>query len=462
MTATLVLSPDVAREVDWAVRQPLETAGVLLARTVRTRSGELRLLGHAIRWVEDSAYLDRQDDRLAIASHGYVPALAEAERTGSVGLWVHTHPGEGANPMPSEADDRVDQEIADLFRLRTDSPYYGTLILSPRTRGFAFSGSIQHENEPHGHPIDRLWRLEEDWRLIRSVNSELPPISPIFDRNIRAFGELVQATLGDLRVAIVGCGGTGSAVAEQLVRLGVRHLTLIDADNLSRSNVTRVYGSTPASVGRPKPVVLEAHLKEIAPDLEVITVGGMLTLEQTARYLPDHDLVFGCTDDNAGRLVLSRFSTYFLTPVIDVGVLLSSDAEGTLVGIDGRITILTPGAACLVCRDRVDLGRAAAELMTPEARQRLADEGYAPALAGVEPAVVAFTTAVAAAAVNELLERLIGYGPTPRPTEVLLRLHEREISTNMSAPRQGHYCHPDSRKLGIGMTTPFLEQAWPA
>jgi hypothetical protein len=300
----------------------------------------------------------------------------------------------------------------------------------------------------------------DDWRLTRAVDSGLPEISPIFDRSIRAFGHMVQATLGDLRIAIVGCGGTGSAVSEQLVRLGVRHLTLIDADTLSASNVTRVYGSTPAVIGEFKADVLRDHLARIAPDLDVTVIRSMITTEATARSLVGHDLVFGCTDDNAGRLVLSRLSTYFLTPVIDVGVRLSSDAEGTLTGIDGRITTLTPGAACLICQGRIDVARAAAELMTPEQRNRLADEGYAPALPGVEPAVVAFTTAVAAAAINELLERLVGYGPKPRPSEVLLRLHEREISTNVSFPRERHYCHPDSGKWGIGPVSPFLEMAW--
>jgi hypothetical protein len=170
--------------------------------------------------------------------------------------------------------------------------------------------------------------------------------------------------------------------------------------------------------------------------------------------------VFGCTDDNAGRLVLSRVASYLLTPVIDVGVLLTSDTEDKLRGIDGRVTILSPGSACLVCRDRIDLARAAAELRTPEERRRLEDEGYAPALGRVEPAVVAFTTAVAAAAVNELLERFIGYGPQPRPSEILLRFHEREISTNSVPPRKGHYCDSDSGKLGM-IATPFLEQIWP-
>jgi molybdopterin/thiamine biosynthesis adenylyltransferase len=460
MITTLVLPDDIAADIDAAARQPLETAGVLVASCVDAPNGDLRLLGRKIFWVADDAYLERAADRLSIASQGYVGALSQAERLGALGLWFHTHPGEGARPVPSLADRQVDRDIADLFRLRTGSRFYGTLIVSPRTNDLAFSGALHTEGDAVT-PIDRLWRVGDGWRLSRAYDSTLPEISSIFDRNVRAFGAAIQGALGDLRVAIVGCGGTGSALAEQLVRLGVRHLILIDADTLTESNVTRVYGSTPADVGRSKAQMLRDYLVTIAPNLMCEAMDSMVTQEPTARQLSSRDLVFGCTDDNAGRLILSRVASFLMTPVIDVGVLLSSDMEGTLVGIDGRVTVLSPGAACLVCRDRIDLARAAAELRTPEERRRLEDEGYAPALGGVEPAVVAFTTAVAAAAVNELLERLIGYGPQPRPSEVLLRWHEREISTNTTLPRPGHYCDPASGKIGTGASAPFLEQVWP-
>ena len=178
--------------------------------------------------------------------------------------------------------------------------------------------------------------------------------------------------------------------------------------------------------------------------------------------LLDADVVFGCTDDNAGRLVLSRIATYLLTPVIDCGILLSSDDSGKVIGIDGRVTILAPGAACLVCRNRIDLQRAAAETLPPEEHSRLVEEGYAPALVGIEPAVVPFTTQVAAAAVAELLERLVHYGPQPVPTEILLRTHDREVSFNDQNPRDGHYCNVKAGKLGLGVTTQFLEQTWQA
>lgn len=460
MIASLVLPQAIAEECQSVAANSQETAGVMLASIAQAPNEDLRILARQMRWVAESAYSRRESNGLSIRSEGYVHALAEAEKLSAACIWVHTHPGEDASPERSENDRVVDRKIADPFRLRSGSPYYGALIFSPRPHGLTFTGHLQREG-CDAVQVDRLWQVGERWRLSRAFDSALPALSPIYDRNVRAFGAAVQQTLGELRVGVAGCGGTGSAVAEQLVRLGVRHLALFDPDELSESNLTRVYGSTQSDVGQPKVRVLKQHLLRISSDVHCETLQSMVTMESAARNLIACDLVFGCTDDNAGRLVLSRFATYLMTPVIDCGVLLSSDAAGRLTGINGRVTTLSPGQACLVCRDRIDLTRAGSELLTPEERVRREDEGYAPALARTEPAVVTFTTLVGATAVSELLERLIGYGPEPRPSEVLLRCHEREISTNVAAPRAGHYCHPSSCRLGLGVTQPFLEQTWP-
>jgi hypothetical protein len=417
-------------------------------------------LAREIIWVDDASYLRRESDQLSIRPEGYVGALARAEQIGAIPIWLHTHPGEEGIPQKSDADWQVDKDIADVFRIRSASTLYGSIIVSPRDGGIAFTGSIVSE-VGGSSTIDRIWQIGDQWRLTGVFDGTSPSFSTIFERSISAFGPAIQATLCSLDVAVVGCGGTGSAIAEQLVRLGVRNLRLFDSDTLTASNVTRVYGSTIADVGRNKVEILRGHLCAIAPDLKCEAINSMITREHTARELIACDLVFGCTDDNAGRLVLSRLATYLMVPVIDVGVLLSSDGAAKLSGIDARVTILSPGAACLVCRDRINLARAAAELMSPEERHRLQDEGYAPALGEVEPAVVAFTTAVAATAINELLERLIGYGERPSPSEILLRLHDREISFNNALPRGSHYCHSLSGKIGTGDTSPFLEQTWP-
>jgi molybdopterin/thiamine biosynthesis adenylyltransferase len=459
MSTTLVLPGDIASELEAATQNPLETAGVLLVSIVPVADGDIRLLGRRMRWVDDSAYFRREPDGLSIASGGYVHALGQAEQLGATAVWVHTHPGLEALPLPSRHDHVVDRQLAEVFRLRAGCSHYGSLILSPRESGFAFSGFLEPENGA-ARRLDRVWIVGDRFRLTQSFDSARQTLSPIFQRNVAAFGHAIQQTLANLKVGIVGCGGTGSVVAEQLVRLGVRRLTLIDPDRLCESNVTRVYGSTAHDVGRPKVDIIAEHLARIAPGTQIESVRAMLTVQSAARQLMPCDVVFGCTDDNAGRLVLSRFATYLLTPVIDSGVVLTSDPEGQLRGIDGRVTVLVPGQACLLCRGRVDLARAAAELLTPDERSRREDEGYAPALGFIEPAVVTFTTLVGATAVSELLERLIGYGPEPRPSEILLRCHDREISTNVSTPQQFHYCHQSSDRLGIGAAEPFLELAW--
>ena len=458
MTVTLVLPTQIADELFEATAADMETAGVLLVRYVGMPGGDVRLLAREMHWVPDDAYLVRDAMELSIASDGYVPALAIAEADQSIPIWLHTHPGSESSPRPSQRDGVVDEEIADLFRLRSGSLLYGAVVVAQTGGRLCFTGHIESANKRAD--VDRLWVTGRRFALVQNWLHGTTPPSDQFDRNIRAFGGEIQEVLGDLHVAVVGCGGTGSAVIEQLVRLGVRHFLLFDPDTLIASNLTRVYGSFPEDVGKPKVNVSAAHVSHVAPDAEMTTTRSKITLEATAKLLLDADVIFGCTDDNAGRLVLSRIASYLLTPVIDCGVLLSSGPGGQLDGIDGRVTVLAPGTACLVCRDRINLERAAAEMLAPGERRRLADEGYAPALPGIEPAVVAFTTQVAAAAVSELLERLVHYGPEPAPTEVLMRAHEREISTNDQDPCEGHYCHPGKGKLGLGVTDPFLEQVW--
>jgi hypothetical protein len=459
MTSTLVLPESIVVELNAIAAQHLETAGVLLVGIISIGDNQFRLLGREFHPVPESAYIRREQDAMTITSHGYVPALARAEEIGATALWVHSHPGIGSSPLPSSHDRIVDEQLAELFRLRSGSEFYGALIVSPTESGIAFTGHVETEAAKTSS-IDRLWQVGDRFRLNHSAYLDSQEPLDMFDRNVRALGPAVQNALRDLKVGIAGCGGTGSAIAEQLVRLGVRSFLLIDPDTLSISNTTRVYGSTPKHIGRPKVEVAAENIRSIAPDAKCEAIQSTLNMVNTAKRLAGCDIVFGCTDDNAGRLVLSRLPTYLLVPVIDCGVLVTSDEKGMIVGIDGRVTIIDGRSACLLCRGRIDLARAAAELMTPEERIRLENEGYAPALGRTEPAVITFTSLVAATAVSELLERLIGYGPEPRPSEVLLRCHEREISTNVATPRIGHYCNDQSGKLGRGMTEPFLEMTW--
>ena len=456
MTTGLTVTESLAHELAEMAAVEVETAGVLLAGVAR-QGDELRLLARELHWVPEDQYAIREADRLSIRSGGYARALARAEEIGAVAVWLHTHPG--GRPVNSVYDDRVDAELAEVFKIRTGQDFYASLVFSPSAdRPFEFSGRLYGADKTSA--ISRAWIVGSRFRLISAVDA--PPVEQMplfFDRQVRAFGGDIQEVLRGLRVAVVGAGGTGSAVVEQLARLGVGDLLIVDPDIIEDTNLTRVYGSSPVVVGDPKAQVLARHVETIAPHVNVRSIVGRTTERPVAAALTDRDLVFGCSDDNAGRLVLSRLASYYLIPVIDCGVLLSS-RNGTLLGIDGRITVMSPGYPCLLCRNRVDLARAAAEQLNPEERRQRQDEGYAPELGGVEPAVVTFTTLVAGLSVSELLERLTGYGPVPAPSEVILRAHEREISTNSRQSNLGHFCDPGAGLLGRGDQEPFMGIAW--
>lgn len=458
MVGTVVVRDDQFAEFAAAAAEPLEVAAVILGAVHRVPGG-VRFLVTDIRWVPDDAYVERRHDALTVSSDGYVAALGEAEERGLAALWFHTHPHVEGRPMPSEHDDVVDELLNDVFKLRTSSGLYGTLIVSPHSAGIAFTGTLT--DDTHSISFTRVVVVGGLLRVLAAYDNldTRRGETELFSRNIAAFGGAVQEALGSLQVAVVGAGGTGSAVAEQLVRLGVRHLLIADPDALEESNTSRVYGSTPGDVGRKKVEVLGAHLRRIAP-AHITGIAGSVNSGDVARAVAGCDVVFGCTDDNSGRMVLARVAAYARVIVIDCGIQLSTDTDQNLSGIDGRVTTMRPGAACLICRDRIDLPRAAAEQLTHEEHQRLAGEGYAPSLPGVQPAVVAFTTLVAAQAVTELLELLTGFGPTQRPTEVLLRVHDREVSTNIADPRPGHFCDPEVRAVEKIAAAPFLGKMW--
>ena len=456
MNVTLTLPESIAREIARQAAIEVETAGVLLVG-VAQQGDQIRLLAREILMVPDEHYAVRERDQLSIRSGGYTRALARAEEIGAAAVWFHTHPG--GWPVNSVYDNTVDAELTEVFQIRTGQTFFASLVFSPAETGsFGFSGRVYLDGETLA--IARAWVVGSRFKLVSAVDTPHADMVPhLFDRQVRAFGGDIQTVLGALKVAVVGSGGTGSAVVEQLSRLGVGELLVIDPDVIEDTNLTRVYGSSPATVGAPKAPSLAEHARTIAPHVIVRSLVGRTTERSVAVALTSYDLIFGCSDDNAGRLVLSRLASYYLIPVIDCGVLLSSD-QGRLLGIDGRVTVLAPGYPCLVCRNRIDMSRAAAEQLNPDERRRRQDEGYAPELGGIEPAVVTFTTLVAGFAVAELLERLTSYGPSPAPSELILRAHEREISTNSRQPNLGHFCDPAARVLGRGDQEPFLGMTW--
>ena len=79
-----------------------------------------------------------------------------------------------------------------------------------------------------------------------------PSPKDIFNRAELLLGADVMERLASVRVILFGVGGVGSWCAEGLVRSGVKHLTIVDADDVVPSNINRQRMATVSTVGRSK------------------------------------------------------------------------------------------------------------------------------------------------------------------------------------------------------------------
>ncbi len=308
-------------------------------------------------------------------------------------------------------------------------------------------------------PITRLRLVDHRVRIVPLTAGE--PFDPaVFDRQIAAFGADGQRVLRDLRVGIVGASGTGSPTAEQCIRLGVGSLVVIDNDSVSAdgSNLTRIWGSDWDDRGQPKVGVVARTAARVGFGTEVITINDTVNHETAARALASCDVIFACTDDNRGRLIVARVGARYLIPVFDLGVQLTSD-QGHLHGIDARVSVQMPGDACIQCRGRIDPAALHAETLPGDEHAQRLREGYAIGLPDRDPSVIAYTTVVSGLAVAELLARLFGLDDEPPSSELVVQFLPRRIGRNTRAAQPGHWC-ASSASVGAGDCEPFLNIIW--
>jgi len=287
-----------------------------------------------------------------------------------------------------------------------------------------------------------------------------------FDRQTRVFGARALEDLNELRVGIVGCGDTGSAVASLVARIGVSRLVLIDADRVDLTNLNRLHFSTRADAiaGRYKVDVVGDAIAEIGLARAVVRIKNFVDAPECRDALCACDIIFGCTDDNLGRNVLNRMAHFYLIPVIDVGILIAPNDQAGYDSFDGRATVVQPGPPCQVCRRSISSQRMLEEGMSrkaPQLYEHYRRAGYIEAGADPSPVVVTFTTELAAMAVNELLQRLTGFrGPNGHCPERIRRFDwVKELDCVPGGLR-----NPDCRLCGKrkydgrGGMTPFLNQ----
>lgn len=435
--------------------RPEERAAFLLCRQARTDDGTT-LLVRSVVPVRDEDVTSSSATHMSIGSSAYIPLLKQANDHSCSIVFVHSHPQEHRDFSPQD-----DREEPIFFRTAYNRIHHdvvhGSLVL---TAPLEMRGRVWLEDGTQA-PIHRVRIIGRRFHFI-DRNRQLVEDAEVFDRQARAFGAKLQPLLKSLHIGVVGHGGTGSAVLEQLVRLGFGTITVIDPQRLERSNVSRVYGSSINDHGRPKTDIALTSARHIGLGTSVVPIEGDVTFKSVAKLLRNCDAIFGCTDDEWGRSVLNNVALFYGIPVFDMGIQIDS-SEGAIRAIEGRVTTLLPGTACLYCRKRITSQAVAHETiraLDPERAEALVKEGYIAGVAEPAPAVITFTTGIAAAAVSELLNRLIGFmDPDRDASEVLYFFDQTRIRMNSTPPDDACFCSNSGNWLR-GDEVRFLSLNW--
>ena len=235
-----------------------------------------------------------------------------------------------------------------------------------------------------------------------------------YDRNIRFFGREGQEHLAATSIVVVGVGGLGTHVVQQLALLGVRKLILVDDEELDETNRNRYVTARhndliPGSLK----VDLGARLiRESNPDVEAIPIAQPLQSESALQSIAEADYVFGCLDNDVPRVILTELCGAYARPYFD----LASDIHVGDSAYGGRVCVAWDGQGCLMCHGQIDQRAIQQELAGAAARRdEEAIYGVPKSELGEKgPSVVSVNGVVASLAVTEFLLAVTGVRNEPR------------------------------------------------
>ena len=140
--------------------------------------------------------------------------------------------------------------------------------------------------------------------------------------------------LAEARVLLLGVGGVGSWAAEMLVRSGVGHLTIVDFDVVSVSNLNRQLLALHSTLGRPKVDVMSERLKDISPELDLNAPNIHLTAESIVDLLASQswDYVVDAIDERQPKLAALVYCVKHGVPVVSsMGAANKLSSEGVTI-----------------------------------------------------------------------------------------------------------------------------------
>ena len=130
-------------------------------------------------------------------------------------------------------------------------------------------------------------------------------MDPRYARNLPALTEEDCRALWKKRILVVGCGGLGGHIIDQLARIGVGFLRVVDGDAFESSNLNRQLLSQVPLLGIPKAAAAADHVTKVNPDIMVEAVEAFMTEDNVRTLIAECDIVMDALDNIPGRRTLA-------------------------------------------------------------------------------------------------------------------------------------------------------------
>jgi len=327
---------------------------------------------------------------------------------------VHTHPFCRDGAAFSGVDDRDERDFARWLNDTLDDVGYASIVLSQSD--YAARVWDMQDRHPVATPARvKTQIIAEAWPCADARRDDAPGRAStdlhggFLARTTLALGlDVMRTIVSDQTITVVGVGGLGSVIAENLIHMGFQSVQLIDPDIVEITNLNRIVGASRSDAleSRLKVEVVKAHLLTINPD--ALVEGHAVGIEDPSALpvLMRSDWIVLATDNHFSRFHAQKFALQLALPLISAGVNITVE-EDRIADWSGEVIVARSGdGLCLNCLGRINPTLVAAyEHRADTIGAELVKKGYVTGQEVKEPAVKTLNAIIGAMTVDLLINQ---------------------------------------------------------
>ena len=325
---------------------------------------------------------------------------------------VHTHPFSSGMPYFSGVDTKDEEDMKNYLVSKGNEINYASIVFS-RDMYNARIWLYDEENKKpfYQNAFIKTQKVSEnipnifDKTTIRNNEEQLQ----MFNRSILALGyKSIKTMMNNQTITIVGVGGVGSIVAENLIHMGFQKINLIDFDTVELSNLNRLVGATydDAKERRRKVDVISRHLKSINPFAKIRTYCQSVFDEDMEKVIALSDWVFLTTDNYSSCVKVQDLAFKYYVPFISAATNITIE-NGKITDVRGEVILIRIGDhMCLNCLGKIDKKELIYETHPdPNIRKQMVQKGYVRGADVKDPAVKTLNSMVSTIATDVLINQ---------------------------------------------------------